>query len=460
VREHFDLDTDVGRRRRALFPIVAIDAKRSKNKREIFTLYNGRKKNIHQEGNCKAYGVHSQAQGVTVHRLRCDDPSDEKEQAEEGTRERTNNALASTWMSRLTGQDAFFTYICTRWHPEDFCGVLLRLAKSGDMNLAYYSLACGGPEDGFAPIWPEAGYDEAFLKAVYARLGPVNYACQYQNNPDAEESRRVKKLICFDRAELDPETRSEEYTRFFNDPATTYYLSVDPTGTSSKYSHLAGITYAAMGNLRVDDTDYLRLLFMRFWSVHEGQLGLAQIIADFCKANKVDQILVETTSGFHATPEALEVVHGIPSTKVLKRAPGAGTKIARLLKYAIHLEAGDAQFPGVWIRDEHGDQVLQMDPDWVEMSTQLLQSGTARDDHLMDCVRQQLAEVSPDIYTRKYGQIVHRLKKVVSRKEEFFNRLMAAEKRKVERAKGQLFGPRNHRLESTDEHSPYSVPQL
>ena len=443
VKEHFLPNTEVGRRRHALFPHVTIDMSRSKNKKELSVYHNGKRQCVEKEGNLQAYGVHSQSQGVTIHTLDADDPSDQKEQSEEGTRQRTNAALAQTWIPRLTGRRKFLIYICTRWHPQDFVGVLMNLVKAGDMKIAYYSMACGGPEDNFAPIWPEAGYDEAYLRGAYGRLGPIMYACQYQNNPDAKEARRIKQLVCFDSKELDPKTRSENYERFFADPATIHFLSVDPAGTSSARSHKAGITYSAFGNLRVGDKDVPRLLFLRFWSLHEGQLGLAQIISDFALRSgfKVDKILVETTSGFHATPEALEVVHGIPRSKVIRRAPGRGSKIERLLRYAIHLEAGDAQFPGLWVTGERGEQVLQLDPAWSECSIQLLQASSADDDHLLDCVRQQLAEVSPDIYVRKYN-IAPFFQEPKSRKEAFFDSVLGKKRDEKQREHDMSMGSR------------------
>jgi hypothetical protein len=435
VREHFMPDTPVGKRRRALFPDVVMDDTVSANKSMFFVKHAGRRINIHQEGNASAWGVHSQAQGLTFHKLLFDDPSDQKEQTEEGTRERTNAAISHTWLPRLTGRTAFFTYICTRWHPEDFVGVLTRLARHGDINIAYYSLACGGPEENFRPIWPEAGYDANFLRATYARLGPAQYSCQYQNNPDSPESRKVKKLVCFDREELKDDARTDPYLRFFQSKDTTYYLSVDPSGSDNKKSHLAGITYAAFGPFRHACPDgsmeYVPLLlFLDYWSGHAGQHEIAAKVKNWFDTRRVDKILTETTGGFHATAEALEVVHNIPTTTIIRRPPGKGTKIDRLLSYAIHLENGDAQFPGRPTSDEHGDTVLQLDPDWQPLAMQLLQAGTTADDNLLDCVRQQLAEVSPDIYRMK--GVTERLPErytLVSKRKKYFDDL--TKRRKV-----------------------------
>jgi hypothetical protein len=434
VREHFLNDSDVGARRRALFPNVAIDSE-GKTKSAFFTKVDGKRQNIHQEGNASAWGIHAQAQGLTFHDLLFDDPSDQKEQIEEGTRERTNASISHTWLPRLTGRTAFFMYICTRWHPQDFVGVLTNLARNGDINIAYYSLACGGPEEDFRPIWPEAGYDANFLRATYARLGPMQYSCQYQNNPDSPESRRVKRLVCYDKRELDPNARTDPYIRFLQSQDTTFYLSVDPSGSDSKQSHLAGITYAAFGPFRRSDPsghteDIPLLLFLDYWSAHAGQFEIAKKVADWYDNRRVDKILTETTSGFHATAEALEVVHDIPKSVIIRRPPGRGTKLDRLLQYAIHLENGDAKYPGNPVLDEHGDPTLQLDSFWLPLSTQLLQAGTTKDDNLLDCVRQQLAEVSPAIYRMK--GVPERLppqQRIISKRRRFFQELVKNQQR-------------------------------
>jgi hypothetical protein len=436
VRDYFDDNLDVGRRRRALFPDIRRDPSVKSNSL-FFTLYNGKRQNIHQEGNASSWGIHSQAQGLTFHKLMLDDPSDQKEQAEQGTRERTNAAISSTWIPRLTGRGSFFKYICTRWHPEDFSGVLLGLVKQGVSNVAYYSLACGGPDSDFEPIWPEAGYDRTYLRAAYARLGPAQYSCQYQNNPDSPESRRGKRLVCFDEREYTDETfRTPSYRRFFDDLNSVYYLSVDPTGSSSKYANLAGITYAVYGLFRQEEEDKSTLdipllLFLKYWSIHAGQHELAQIISTFYDNNRVDKVLVETTGGFHATSEALEVVHHIPAAKVIRVPPGVGIKHDRLLKYAIHLESGDAQFPGEWVTAEHGEPALQLSSNWGEMATQLLQSGTAKDDNLLDCVRQQLAEVSPNIYAAKHLTPPEETHAKPSQRAKFFEDAIRTKKERI-----------------------------
>lgn len=407
TKEHFQPNTPVGRRTSALYPHVTIDPAKSRKRGALVVLHNGRNRNIHQEGHGSAWGVHSQGQGITLHFILFDDPVDEKEQIEEGTRERTNRAMSATWLTRLTGIGSFFVFIGTRWHSDDFSGVLIDLARKGDLNVAYYAVACGGPEDDFAPLWAEGGYDAAFLRGAYARLGPSGYACTYQNNPEAQAVRRIKRLVCYDSAELNEATRTEAFQRFFTDPNTKYYLSTDPTGTSSIRSNLAGLLYSAFGDIRIENRDVPALLFLRKWAVHEGQIGLAQLIADFYHSARVDYILVETTSGFHATAEALEIVHKIPAARIIHRAPGHGSKIDRLMRKAIHIEAGDALFPGIWIIDEHGDRALQIDTSWHDLSSQILQLGTTRDDQYVDCISQQLAEVSPMIYARKYpGQVL------------------------------------------------------
>ena len=403
VRGHFDNTLPVGRRRRALYPDVTFDTSVREESR-LFVRHKGQRVNIHTEGNLSPWGIHAQCQGLTFHKLNFDDPSDEKEQAEEGTRARTNNAIGASWMSRRTGKRAFWTYICTRWHPDDFAGQLINLANEGKIRMAYYSQECGGPEDGFTPIWPSAGYHAQFLKERYAVLGPAQYACVYRNDPDTAESRRIKCLHYYHSDQWkSPQNRDENWKRFFDSADTTYYMSVDPAGTASKYSNLAGITYSALGRLRDSEgKEELKLVFLEFWSLRASQHDLTRTIADFYHSDhKVDRILIETTGGYHATAEDLVINHHIPTTKVIRRTPGTGTKESRLFKFSIHLEGGDVLFPGVYAEDEHGDLSLSIDRSWSTVALQLLRAGSMKDTNMLDCVRQQLEEVSYLIYDSK-----------------------------------------------------------
>jgi len=432
VKQHFNIDFAIGRRRLALYPNITFD-RTVDNNRKFYVLVNGERKCMYEEGNCSPRGVHSKAQGISMIRINFDDPSDEKEQTEEGTRERTNNALSSTWLPRLRGRHAFFRYICTLWHPEDFANILLKLAAAGSINIAFYSQACGGPDDDepFASIWPEAGYDEKFLKKTFARLHEGNYACIYQCDPSRGQSRRLKCLCFYEYTEWkNPKTRSEAYKKFLGNNATTFFLSVDPSGTRSKTSNLAGITYSAFGTLRIKlqdgtEIDLPKLVFLEFWSMRASQHDISDKIVQIDQDHKVDKVLIETTSGFHATAEDLVKRKHFPPNKVIQLPPGTGSKIERLLKYAIHIEAGDALFPGEWTRDEHGEPALQIHSNWTDVSTQLLLAGSTREDNLLDCVRQQLSEVSHRIFQAKGSHNIEEgpPESYYNRKQAFFRQL-------------------------------------
>lgn len=435
VNQHFDDSRAIGRRRRALYPHISFD-RSNRNEGKLFVKDHGERTNIHQEGNLSPWGVHQAAQGLTFHRLNFDDPSDEKEQQEAGTRDRTNNAISTTWMSRRTGKGAFWIYICTRWHPDDYAGMLIDLAAKGKINIAYYSQECGGPDENFTAIWPEAGYDQHFLMKRYAVLREAQYACVYQNDPDSEASRRIKRLCYYPTTMWkQPDARTDDWKRFFDSADTIYYLSVDPSGTASKYSNLAGITYAALGRLRGGTSQELTLVFLDFWSLRASQHDLTRTIADFAKDNKVDKILIETTGGYHATAEDLVVNWKFPQSTVISKTPGTGTKESRLFRFAIHIEAGDVLFPGEEATDEWGEKGLQIERSWADMALQILRAGTVKDTNLLDCVRQQLEEVSYLIYASK-GEVKTTPPKPTfeSVKEKFFRDMISGRQKKNRRS--------------------------
>jgi hypothetical protein len=404
VRDHFKDDLAIGRRRKALFPRVTLDPATKGRAAYFFLLVDGKRVCREQEGNLHAYGIHHKSQGVTCHELMIDDPVDEKEVHEEGTRERTNSAMDLTWMSRLTGQQSFYVYICTSWHGDDYSSRLRHRVRAGAINIGFLSIECGGPEDNFRAIWPEAGYNARFLESKYLSWGPARYACVYMNDPDSEEARRISRLHFYDERVWENDAHKDpDWDRFFASPETTYYLSVDPSGSGSKYSNLAGITYCAFGMLRVKDkvgglVDIPKVVFLKYWSFPASQNRLTAVISTVSENHRVDLVLVETTGGYHATSENLTEFYGFAPGKVIKKTPGTGTKLARFMQYAIHIERGDVLFPGVWGMDEHGNQILELSPRWQEMASQIFRAGTMSDTNLLDCVRQQLGEVSYTIY--------------------------------------------------------------
>ncbi len=447
IKEHFNDGISKGRRRRALFPHVSLDPSVDNDER-FYILVHNKRVNTSQEGNLSAWGIHAKAQGLTFHKIRFDDPSDEKETIEAGTRERTNRAIFNTWMRRLTGRYAFFSYICTRWHPDTAESRLIKQARTGTLNLAYYSEACGGPNEDFESIWPEAGYDRDYLMKAYYEMGPSEYACVYQNDPDSAESRRIARIHYYNRDEwTEPDRRSANFARFFASGETVYSITSDPSGTDSQYSNLAGIMLSAYGHLRrtLEDgshKDEPKLLFLDYWSLPASQHKVAEIIVGLHDTKRIDTILIETTAGLHATADLLTITHGIPATKVIKRAPGQGTKVERLMRFAALLEEGDVLFPGEWTTDERGEPVLRLHSEWEIVASQVLRAGSVKETNILDCVSLQVSEVAYDIFRAKEPFILSDKKREQKTPRQiFFEKLTNARSIRA-RKKSSL--PRNH----------------
>jgi hypothetical protein len=403
IKEHFNDQMPSGRRRRALFPEIEMDW--SVNNSQTMILKN--RKVMSMEGNCNSYGLHGKRLGVTIHRLRGDDVIDQKECREAATRQRTNETFTKVWMSRLTSKKAFFFLIGTRWHDDDILGRMIRMLRAGQTNFAYLSIPAGGPEEDFTPIWPEAGYDSKFLERWYYSLGPNDFSCIFQNDPDTKASRKISKLWFYDKEWFDDVSKAPEHIqRFF--ARGQYVMSVDPAGTDARRSNKAGMTYCVHGPMEVLLPSGLIVeqhvcWFLKNWDMTASQFTIAGLISDFYEqrrrpdgSHEVDKIIVETTGGFHATTEMLVNVKGVPDSVVSKRAPGRGNKIDRFLQYSALIEGGRVFFPGIYSQSlsGSGETELTMDPDWSEAANQMLRAGTVSDLNLLDCISQQLADIA------------------------------------------------------------------
>ncbi len=403
IKEHFNDQMPQGRRRRALFPKVVMDW--NVNNSQTMVLKN--RKVMAMEGNCNSYGLHGKRLGVTIHRLRGDDIIDQKECREATTRQRTNETFTKVWMSRLTSKRAFFFIIGTRWHDDDILGKMVRMLRAGQTNFAYLSIPAGGPEENFAPIWPEAGYDERFLERWYHSLGPNDYACVFQNDPDTKSARKISKLWFYEKEWWEDISSAPDHIKNFF-ARGQYCLSVDPAGTEARRSNKAGMTYCVHGPMEVTLPSGLiveqhTLWFLQNWDISASQYTITELISEFYQSRRradgrseVDRIVIETTGGFHATTEMLVNVKGIPDEVVYKRAPGRGNKIDRFLQYSALIESGKVMFPGIFSRglSEGAELELTMDPEWSEAANQMLRAGTVSDLNLLDCISQQLADVS------------------------------------------------------------------
>jgi hypothetical protein len=447
-RKHFDDNDEVGRRRRALFPEVEIDRRKSRSEAKHWLKVDGKLMcGEYEEGVLTSYGVHESAQGKGLLELSIDDPSDEKESVQIGTREATNKALEHTWMQRLRGLHSFFVMICTAWHEDDFASKLIKDIRAGKINVSYYAQACGGNPH-FTPICPEI-CDRRMLRKKWVRLGPADYARIYQNNPASVESRRITRLHYYDYElweNLDQRKKHPEWEDFF--ASAEYYLTVDPSGTEGKRSNLAGAMLAANGRLRITHptgvpTYMPKLVFVGFISCRASQLHLSDQIVDTIRglerepdAHRIHRVLIESTGGYHATAEHLEERHGFPTNKIVRMPPGVGTKVAKLIKHgAVLLERGDVLFPGRHTKDERGQTVLEIIPSWSKVGEQLLQAGTVKDDNLLDCVRQICEELGPRIFKTREAvddapKRNEQQSRITRRKHDMFASLMKPKKRK------------------------------
>jgi len=363
VRNCFDLTTPQGRRRATLFPEVVLA--RKGNQGSVIQIETGTK----------------------------------GKQAS-GERDRTFHRMNGTWKSRLRGTETFHLTVTTLWHPDDANMRMIELARRGEVRLKVVIQACGGPDTNppFKPLWPEK-YGTDFLRQTYKSWrNPSLYSAAYMADPRAESARFIKQIKFYD-----PEsTTHEAFMRH-----SRRYISVDPAATNNEKNDRAGILLAAIGETREPSPDgksirsltVLRIL--NAVEIHVNPIELADKVGAFVKASrhKLEGVLIETKTGFHAVADYLAAQWDIKS---IRMDPGMKSKIQRLKACANLIDASGrpedgyeaiVEFPGK--RDDHGN--LGPDEKYLWFYDQVLKFGIVPDDHALDALTQLCNYLSDDL---------------------------------------------------------------
>jgi len=137
--------------------------------------------------------------GITGHGadlLIIDDPHKSAAEADSDTyRERIWQEWQQTLSTRLHAGGRVVV-VATRWHEDDLCARLLA-SESGRWTVL--SLPCEAePDDPLdrpvgAALWPEGGYDEAWIASQKATVGSRAWAALYQQRPAAAEGNLIKR---------------------------------------------------------------------------------------------------------------------------------------------------------------------------------------------------------------------------------------------------------------------------
>lgn len=382
VVSNFDPSTANGRRNISLFNPPRI-AKKNSDTLDL----EDRSSETKKASTIRAHGIISKISGSDADGIWFDDPCDQELAEQETTRKRVADRMNGTWRTRKRGQKTFEIITTTLWHHDDPNSQWLKLIDDNKINYLLVKRQCGGPEQKFAPLWPEE-YPASRLKQIYAQMrNPRLYAAAYQSDPRPEELRKIKRLAYY--LPGDPRHRRFMETALF-------HLTLDPTATNREKSDKAAFLYAGIGDI-VDEaaggareyTRRLRICAGREFHANQTE-GVNEVVL-FAAQHTTHYIHTEVRSGFNATAEMFEA-RGLD---VITHDPKNRKKELRLMDVATMIDdslrekgfpGAVVEFPGKLLEDGS----IGPDPDsplaWLER--QLLDFGVTAEDHGVDALTQ------------------------------------------------------------------------
>lgn len=148
-----------------------------------------------KQGYMRSGGIMSPINGKGASLLILDDVVKNAEEAASDTiRERIWSEYQGSLLSRLTPNGAIIL-IMTRWHHDDIAGRILANEKDWEV----INLPCEAEEGDLLgrvvgePLWPEFGFNEAWIKDMKVRIGPRAWNALYQQRPTIEGGNLFKR---------------------------------------------------------------------------------------------------------------------------------------------------------------------------------------------------------------------------------------------------------------------------
>lgn len=390
VGSNFDPNTANGRRNISLFgpPVIA--------KKNSDTLdLEDRSSETRKASTIRAHGITSKISGSDADGIWFDDPCDQELAEQETTRKRVADRMNGTWRTRKRGKKAFEIITTTLWHHDDPNSQWMDLITKGKINYLLVKRECGGPDQKFAPLWPDE-YPASRLKQIYAQMRNHRlYAAAYQSNPQPEELRRIKRLAYY-------LPGSDEHTQFVRD--AVFHLSLDPSATNNEKSDKASFVYAGVGDIKsVKDGVHSYERRMRVCDAMQFRANQTEGVDTVCayaETHSTHYCHVETRSGFNATAEMLEA-RGID---VIRHDPKNQKKLLRLEHVAVMLDDSNrargfpgavVEFPGMLMEDGTIGPDPESDIAWL--AKQILDAGVAVEDHGLDATTQLCKYLGPEL---------------------------------------------------------------
>jgi len=383
IRDMMASKLPMGRRFRALFPDLVVQKKRC-NKTEFWVA----RESGGKDPSVRACGVNEEAQGRDLHLIWPDDVVAEKERNEETQRNLTYRRLTGTWFARLRGNNTFKLLTFTPWHHEDSYAKLKRYNKSiriqprdGTIDhpippFIECRLPAGdGGNDFTKPLWDR--YPRDYYRTKLKQLGSSLYKCVFNLDPTSVHDKMIRRLhyVAHDIASDDVAVADD--SKAF-EMESVGIISVDPTATTGIKSDKAGIIRAFVNPVRK------KIRIVDAFEIPVNQLDLAQFVYDLTELNKVDEIIVETIGGFHATVDNLVNIHGVPEDLITKIPHVIGKKGVRLQACAAMIEGGVVEFKG----DVGADGEVGPHDGYDWFYDEILKFGVVDGDHCLDAVTQ------------------------------------------------------------------------
>jgi hypothetical protein len=391
IGSYFDPETANGRRNISLFnpPTLRTLTKDTMDLED-------RKQESKSQKTLKAHGITAKVSGSDADFIWFDDPCDQELAEQETTRNRVYDRMNGTWRTRKRGKKTFEIITTTLWHHDDPNSRYLQLIKDNKIKFLASVQKCGGPEQGFKPLWDEQ-YPTSKLKNIYAEMrNPRLYAAAYQSNPQPAELRKIKRLAYY-------LPGHPQHARFLE--SAVFHVSLDPTATNREKSDKASFVYAGINDIVTQNPDgsqsyerRLRVLDGR--NFHANQTEGVNEVCEFAARNNTHYIHVEVRSGFNATAEMFEA----RGMDVLMHDPKNRKKELRLGDVAPMLDdtLKERGFPGAAVEfpgKVQPDGTIGPDPEsplaWLE--DQVLNFGVTAEDHGVDALTQLCKHLGPEL---------------------------------------------------------------
>lgn len=345
-----------------------------------------------------SFGMTTRTSGTDALRVWLDDCVDQDATEQATEREYVFQRMNGTIKRRLRGQNTKLIVTATLYHFDDANSRMLEQVKNKKLRMVACVQRTGGPDSPvpFQSLWPEV-YPTKWLKATYEEMrNPRLFAALFEANPQPDALRKIKKLAYF--------VPDEQHRVFMEDPATTFWVSIDPTASEEEGADKAAFIWGAIGDV-VTETALgrrhdRRLRIIGYRDFHANQIQLTSELKAFAENHPVHHVLFEARSGFRAAADFWEHDVGLEADRIDPTNRKKGLRlgdVAPMIDASLiekGLSAPVVEFLGK--KDPETEQVWP-DDEMKELSEQILTFGQHPEDHGVDAVTQLCKYLGSDL---------------------------------------------------------------